>query len=243
MQTVTMRASSSNPMYLFIFAANTEPAISRWKNSLIAACGDMADNRFLRSLSHELTRLFRTCSVRAFAIGSTISTGLELSKPVMINPKTSPKLCLIFAGQGPQHIFTVKTLFSIYSTFSDSIIRSDNILVGKYEKESFLKQSGLFVPREQANLPEDGVWAVQDTVYSIVFAQLAHVDLLQRLRALESNTTMSSVIGENSFLRTLRTSPFTHSSFQVWVKWPWVMRLAIIVERLQLALLLLVRRR
>jgi len=173
MQTVTTRASSSNPMYLFIFAANTEPAISRWKDSLVAAYGDMADNRFLRSLSHDLARLFCTCSVRAF--------GLELSKHVMINPKTSPKLCLVFAAQGPQHIFTGKTLFSIYSALSDSIIRSDNILVGKYGKESFLKQSGLFVPGEQANLPEDGVWAVQDTVYSIVFAQLALVDLLQSL--------------------------------------------------------------
>jgi len=136
-------------MYLFIFAANTEPAISRWKDSLVAAYGDMADNRFLRSLSHDLARLFCTCSVRAF--------GLELSKHVMINPKTSPKLCLVFAGQGPQHIFTGKTLFSIYSAFSDSIIRSDNILVGKYGKES------------------------QDTVYSIVFAQLALVDLLRSL--------------------------------------------------------------
>jgi hypothetical protein len=168
-------------MYLFIFAANTEPGISRWKDSLVTAYGDMADNRFLRSLSHDLARLSRTFSVRSFAIGSTISAGLELSKPVVINPKVNPKLCLVFAGQGPQHVFMGKTLFSTFSAFSDSIIRSDNILVEKYGKESFLKQSGLFVPGEEANLPEDGVWAVQDTVYSIVFAQLALVDLLQSL--------------------------------------------------------------
>ena len=138
-QIVTTRTSSPNPMYLFIFAGNTEPAISRWKDSLVAAYGDMTDNRFMRSLSHDLARQSRTSSVRAFAIGSTISTGLELSKPVTMNPKASPKLCLVFAGQGPQHIYMGKTLFSTFPAFSDSIIRSDNILVEKYGKGSFLK--------------------------------------------------------------------------------------------------------
>lgn len=181
MQTITTRTSSSDSLYLFLFAANTEPTISRWKDSLVAAYGEVTDNRFMRSLSHDLARLSRTFSVRAFAIGSAISAGLELSKPVMINPKANPKLCLVFAGQGPQHIFMGKTLFSAFHAFSDSIKQSDNILVGKYGKESFLKQSGLFVPGEEANLPEDGVWAVQDTVYSIVFVQLALVDLIQSL--------------------------------------------------------------
>jgi len=168
-------------MYLFIFAANTEPTVSRWRDSLVAAYSDTSDNRLLRSLSHDLARLSRTFSVQAFAIGSTISAGLELSKPVMINPKANPKLCLVFAGQGPQHILMGRTLFSAFAAFSDSIVRSDNILVEKFGKESFLKQSGLFVPGEEATLPEDGVWAVQDTIYSIVFVQLALVDLLQSL--------------------------------------------------------------
>jgi acyl transferase domain-containing protein len=170
-----------NPIYLFIFSGTTEPAIIRWKDSLTVAYNDIADNRVLRSLSYELARLSRPRPARAFAIGPKFSPGLALSKPVMINPKINPKLCLVFAGQGPQHIFMGKGLSSTFPAFVQSVRRSDEILVQVYGKVSFLEHSGLFLSGVKPKLSEDGVWLVQDVVFSIVFVQLALVDLLKSL--------------------------------------------------------------
>jgi hypothetical protein len=166
-------------MYLFIFAATSEASIPHWKDSLVSAYKDVTDNHILRSLSYDLARLSRSRPARAFSVGPIMSHGLELSKLITINPKVAPKLCLVFAGQGPQHVFMGKTLSSAFRVFSDSVKRSDGILVGEYGKKSFLAYSGLFLPGDKTKLPENAVWPVQDVVYSIVFMQLALVDLLK----------------------------------------------------------------
>jgi acyl transferase domain-containing protein len=177
----TVLDSTSNPDYLFIFAAANEASITRWKDALISYYKDVTDHRSLRSLSHDLARLSRSLPARAFAVGPAMSSGLELSKHATVGPNMNPKLCLVFSGQGPQHASMGKVLSLVYPAFWHSVKSSDEILVQKYGRESFLNRSGLFVPEVKVNLPEDGVWPVQDVVYSIVFVQLALVELLQSL--------------------------------------------------------------
>ena len=113
-------------------------------------------------------------------MGSTISDDIRFSKSTITNLKVNPKLCLVFAGQGPQHIAMGRELCATYPVFLATIKQNDGILVKNYGKESFLERTGLFISNEQAklstNMPQ---WPVEDVVYAIVFMQLALVDLIK----------------------------------------------------------------
>ena len=52
-----------------------------------------------------------------------LNASIKLSKTVLSNSNVSqhPKLCLVFSGQGPQHIFMGRQLTEIYPEFLDSI--------------------------------------------------------------------------------------------------------------------------
>jgi acyl transferase domain-containing protein len=91
------------------------------------------------------------------------------------------KLCLVFSGQGPQHVAMGRELAAIYPEFLKSILMSNDVLVERFGKEDLLERTALFVPGKTASLPSNGVWPVADVICSIVFFQIAIVDLIKSL--------------------------------------------------------------
>jgi acyl transferase domain-containing protein len=173
--------SATPSLRLFFIAAHTESAMLRWRASLATFYKDTTDDRILRSLSYDLARQSRSYAVRSFTVGPTISSENRFSETVVTSLKVNPKLCLVFSGQGPQHIAMGRELCASYPVFLATIKQSDEILVKKFGKESFLERTGLFVPNTQAKLSAYNAWPVEDVVYSIVFIQLALVDLIKNL--------------------------------------------------------------
>ena len=224
-------SSASPPLRLFLIAAHTESANLRWRASLATFYKDTTDNRILHSLSYDLARLSRSYAVRSFTVGPTISYDNSFSETVVINPKVNPKLCLVFSGQGPQHIAMGRELCASYPVFLATIKQSDEILVRKFGKESFLERTGLFVPNEEAKISAYSSWPVEDVVYSIVFIQLALVDLIKSL-----GIEFSYVVGHRYVYSSLALScklifKFSLSDLAL-VKLSWGMRLAFMIKRL-----------
>ena len=178
---VVAPADQKKPLYLFSIGSLTEPTLGRWKDALVSAYDEVTDDRVLRSVARALGRQTRAYPSRAFAIGSSFDASLKFSKPVLRNSNASPKLCLVFAGQGPQHIFMGRQLAESYPAFLSAIQENDRVLVEKYGQGSMLERTGLFVPGAECKLPTNGVWPVQEVVLSLVFIQVALVDLLRSL--------------------------------------------------------------
>ncbi|KAG9316161.1 hypothetical protein JVU11DRAFT_3844 [Chiua virens] len=65
--------------------------------------------------------------------------------------------------------------------FLSSIQESDHILVENYGQGSMLECTGLFVPGAECKLSASGVWPVQEVVLSLVFIQVALVNLVRSL--------------------------------------------------------------
>jgi hypothetical protein len=168
-------------LYLFVVAALAGPTILPWKDALTKSYQDITDDRVLRSLSYDLARKSRSCPARSFAVGPSLSPDLNFSQPAIVNADANPNLCLVFSGQGPQHIAMGRELSAAFPVFLSAVKRCDEILVENYGKTSFLERTGLFVPGEQPKLPENEIWPIEEVVYSIVFMQLALVDLLKSL--------------------------------------------------------------
>jgi hypothetical protein len=171
----------SNPLYLFIVAALTGPTVFPWKDALTKSYQDITDDRILRSLSYDLARKSRSSPARSFAVGPALSPDLKFSQPAIVNPDANPNLCLVFSGQGPQHIAMGRELCATFPLFLSAVKDCDEILVRSYGKKSFLERTGLFVPGDQPKLPANNVWPIEEVVYSIVFMQLALVDLIKSL--------------------------------------------------------------
>ncbi|KAI9455958.1 hypothetical protein HD554DRAFT_2317618 [Boletus coccyginus] len=169
------------PLYLFSIGSLTEPTLGHWKDALLGAYYGQTDDRVLRSVARELGRQTRAYASRAFATGPSLDASLKFSKPVLRHSNASPKLCLVFAGQGPQHIFMGRQLAESYPAFLSAIQENDRILVEKYGQGSMLERTGLFVPGEECKLPANGVWPVQEVVLSLVSIQVALVDLVRSL--------------------------------------------------------------
>jgi len=167
------------PLYLFAVGTLTEGSLGRWQTALTSHFEDLTDPRALRSLSREITRQARASPYRSFAVGPALTPDLNWSKTTLVTAK--PKLCLVFAGQGPQHIFMGRQLSEAFPAFLDAIKENDEILINKYGQPSFVDRSGLFIPGKEATLAPNGVWAVPDVVFSIVFIQIALTDLLKSL--------------------------------------------------------------
>jgi len=112
------------PPYLFSISSLTEPTLGCWKDALLSAYYGLTDDRVLRSIAHELGQ--QTCAYpsRAFTIGSSLDASLKFSKPVLRHSNASPKLCLVFAGEGSQHIFMDHQLAESYPTFLSAIAGS-----------------------------------------------------------------------------------------------------------------------
>ncbi|KAH7918142.1 ketoacyl-synt-domain-containing protein, partial [Leucogyrophana mollusca] len=174
-------SSEKKPLYLFSIGSLTETALGRWKESLIKAYDGVTDDRTLRSLARDLARQARAYPARSFAIASALTPDTKFSKPLLTNSNASPKLCLVFSGQGPQHIFMGRQLAESYPAFLDAIKENDNILVEKYGQESMLERTGLFVPGVECKLASSGIWPVSEVVLSLVFVQVALVDLIRSL--------------------------------------------------------------
>ncbi|KAI6009612.1 putative nonribosomal peptide synthetase [Pisolithus orientalis] len=172
---------STKRLYLFSVGSLTESALGRWKDALIMAYEGVTDDRTLRSLARDLGRQTRAYTARAFAVTSTLDATTRFSKPVLTNTNKSPKLCLVFSGQGPQHIYMGRQLAEVYPVFFDSIKENDRILVEKYGQASMLERTGLFLPGVDCKLPSNGVWPVQEVVLGLVFVQVAMVDLIRSL--------------------------------------------------------------
>jgi len=171
----------SNRLYLFVVAALAGPTVLPWKDALTKSYQDITDDPVLRSLSYDLLRKSRSCPARSFAVGPALSPDLNFSQPAVVNADANPILCLVFSGQGPQHIAMGRELCAAFPVFLSAVKDCDEILVGNYGQQSFLERTGLFVPGEQAKLPEKDVWPIEEVVYSIVFMQLALVDLIKSL--------------------------------------------------------------
>ena len=180
----TLNAESqtvSNRLYLFVVAALAGPTVLPWKDALTESYQDITDDRVLRSLSYDLARKSRSCPARSFAVGSALSPDLKFSQPAIVNPDANPDICLVFSGQGPQHIAMGRELCAAFPVFLSTVKDCDEILVKSYGQKSFLERTGLFIPGEQPKVPEKDVWPIEEIVYSIVFMQLALVDLIKSL--------------------------------------------------------------
>lgn len=169
------------PLYIFSIGSLTQRTLGRWKDVLVGAYDGVTDDCVLRSVACALGRQTRAYPSRAFAIGPSLDGSLKFSQPVLRNSNASPKLCLVFAGQGPQHIFMGRQLAESYPAFLSSIRENDRILVEKYGQGSILERTGLFVPGVECKLPANGIWPVQEVVLSLVFIQVALVDLVRSL--------------------------------------------------------------
>ena len=171
--------TTTPPLYLFAVGTLTEGSLGRWQTALSSHFENLAEPRALRSLSRELIRQARASPYRSFAVGPALTPNLKWSKTALVSAK--PKLCLVFAGQGPQHIFMGRQLSEAFPAFLNAIKANDEILVNKYGQPSFIERSGLFLPGKKATLAANGVWAVADVVISLVFIQIALTDLLKSL--------------------------------------------------------------
>ncbi|KAH7890103.1 putative nonribosomal peptide synthetase [Phlebopus sp. FC_14] len=192
---ITTSSSEKKPLYLFSAGSLTEPALGRWTDTLTKAYDGVADDRTLRSIARDLGRQTRAYAARSFAVASSLDASSKFSKPVLTNSNASPKLCLVFAGQGPQHIFMGRQLAESYPVFLASIKENDRILVEKYGQESMLERTGLFVPGVECKLAANGVWPVQEVVLSLVFVQVALVDLVKSL-GIQYDFVVGHSIGE-----------------------------------------------
>ncbi|KAH9923014.1 putative nonribosomal peptide synthetase [Amylocystis lapponica] len=177
----TSEETAEKPLYLFSIGTLTEASIVRWQDVLSQAFDGVTAPKTLRSLARELARQSRAYPYRSFAVASSLSKDVKFSKPELIASSANPKLCLVFAGQGPQHIFMGRQLSEAYPAFLAAIKANDEVLVSKYNQPSFVEHSGLFVPGVQSTLAANGVWPVRDVVYSLVFFQTALVDLIKAL--------------------------------------------------------------
>lgn len=174
------------PLYLFIAASFTESSLPRVQASLVESFDGLTDDTMLRSLARDLARQSRSYHYSSFSVASSLSgstvTPHLFSKPTLINAThEEKKLCLVFAGQGPQHVAMGRELAAIYPEFWQSILTSNDVLVKRFEKEGLLERTALFVPGKMTSLPSNGIWPVDDVIYSIVFFQIAIVDLIKSL--------------------------------------------------------------
>ncbi|KAF9219105.1 putative nonribosomal peptide synthetase [Gyrodon lividus] len=173
--------SGEDPLYLFFIGTLTAAPLVRWQEALCMAFRQTRDHKTLRSISYQLSRQARSCPTRCYAVAPFLSPDTKFSTPVLVNDTQNPKLCLVFSGQGPQHIFMGRQLAAAYPVFLNSIRESDRVLVERYSQESMLARTGLFIPGVQSTLASNGVWPVNEIVLSIVFVQIALFDLLQGL--------------------------------------------------------------
>ncbi|KAH7905697.1 thiolase-like protein, partial [Hygrophoropsis aurantiaca] len=188
-------ATEKKPLYLFSVGSLTEAALGRWKESILKAYDGEAHDTTLRSLARDLGRQTRAYPTRSFAIASTLNADTKFSKPVLTNNNASPKLCLVFSGQGPQHIFMGRQLAESYPAFLHAIRENDKILVEKYGQDSMLERTGLFTPGAECRLASNGVWPVREVVLSLVFVQVALVDLIRSL-GIQYDVVVGHSIGE-----------------------------------------------
>ena len=172
------------PLYLFMAGSFTESSISRVQASLVEAFDGLTGDTMLRSLARDLARQSRSYHYCSFSVASSLSrstvTPPLFSKPINAT-REEKKLCLVFAGQGPQHVAMGRELAGIYPEFWQSILTSNDALVKLFKKEDLLERTALFVPGKTPSLPSNGIWPVDDVIYSIVFFQIAMVDLIKSL--------------------------------------------------------------
>ena len=180
--------TTTTPLYLFIIDTLTEGSLDRWQTTLTSHFENLAEPRVLYSLSHELTRQACASLYRSFAVGPALTPDLKWSKTTLVSAK--PKLCLVFAGQGPQHIFMGRQLSEMFPAFPNAIKANDEVLVNKYLQPSFVERSGLFIPGKQATLAANGVWPVADVVLPL-FLSKSPIPTFSRVS--ESNTITSLV--------------------------------------------------
>ena len=171
--------TNTPPLYLFSIGTLTEGSLGRWKTALTSHFENLTEPKALRSLSRELTRQARASPYRSFAVGPAITPNLKWSETALVS--TKPKLCLVFAGQGSHHVFMGRQISEAFPAFFDAIKANDEVLVNNYSQPSFIQHSGLFIPGKKATLAANGVWPVADVVLSLVFIQIALIDLLKSI--------------------------------------------------------------
>ncbi|KAJ3146079.1 hypothetical protein HDU86_000536 [Geranomyces michiganensis] len=171
--------AASPDLKLFNIGTFTERSLKKLGSVLQEHYEHTTDDLTLRSLARQLSRQSRACSNRTFAVARSISDA-KFNPPTLVKPGKKT-LCLVFSGQGPQHIFMGRQLSAAYPQFLASIMESDRILQETYGCEGFVAKSGLFVPGRESTLAANGQWEVSAVVYSLVFFQIAMVELLQSL--------------------------------------------------------------
>lgn len=187
---------ASRPLYLFTAASLTEVSLPRVQASLVDAFSNVTDDTKLRSLAHDLARQARACLFSSFVVAPSLSASAVFSKPTAINRTLEDKrLCLVFSGQGPQHIAMGRELATAYPEFWRSVQMSNEILIKLYKKDCFLTRTGLFAPGKKTSLAANGIWPVADVVYSLVFFQIALTDLIKSL-GVKYDTVIGHSIGE-----------------------------------------------
>jgi hypothetical protein len=143
--------TNTTPLYLFAIGTLTEGSLGRWQTALTSHFKNLqSPGPFAHSPVSSLVRP-ALLPYRSFAVGPALTPSLKWSKTALVSAK--PKLCLVFAGQGPQHIFMGRQLSEAFPAFLDAIKANDEILVNKYGQPSFVERSGLFIPESKPLSP------------------------------------------------------------------------------------------
>ncbi|KAJ3194330.1 hypothetical protein HK101_002999 [Irineochytrium annulatum] len=182
-------------LHLFALGTITEKSMPRWQDSLVSHLRGVTDPVTLGAVSRTLARQARAQPYRSFAVASSLSPEVTWTKTAHLASSVDRKLCLVFSGQGPQHIFMGRELSAAYPVFLQSVRESDSILVSTFAQPSFIGASGLFEPGKEATLAASGQWEVKNVVYGIVFMQMALVDLIKSM-GIEYDCVVGHSIGE-----------------------------------------------
>ncbi|KAJ3195836.1 hypothetical protein HK101_010930 [Irineochytrium annulatum] len=193
--TITEAAAPAKPLHLFALGTLTEKSMPRWQESLSSHLRDVTDPATWSAIARDLARQARAQPYRSFAVASTLHPALTFTKTAHVPNNADRKLCLVFSGQGPQHIFMGRQLAEAYPAFLESVRESDSILVKSYAQPSFIASSGLFEPGKESSLAASGQWEVKNVVFGIVFMQMGLVDLIKSM-GIEYDCVVGHSIGE-----------------------------------------------
>ncbi|KAJ3020326.1 hypothetical protein HKX48_000987 [Thoreauomyces humboldtii] len=178
---------------LFVIGTNSTASMARFTATVQKEYLDITDERLLSSLSREMGRQARGHTHRSWAVASNILTA-RFSQPVAGDGKPK-KVCLVFSGQGPQHVVMGRELSAAFPSFRKSIEEMDSLYQRHHSGRSFLEETGLFLPGSTCRLAANGMWPVQAVVVSLVMFQIALTDLIRSM-GLEFHLVVGHSIGE-----------------------------------------------
>ncbi|KAJ3185209.1 hypothetical protein HDU85_001257 [Gaertneriomyces sp. JEL0708] len=198
---------------LFVIGTRSQKSLRELTQRVIQAYGNCASRKTLRFLAYQLCRQARNYPHKCLAVAHDLGTAKFVDQPLVPPVRSDIKyrhangihtsVCLVFGGQGPQHNNMGRQLSWKYPAYRNSIRQSDRyfILHNKSAVDitgSFTAMTGLFdmsCREPKIMLPSNGDWPVQFVVLSLVFYQIAMVDLVKSL-GLRIDVVIGHSLGE-----------------------------------------------